>query len=485
MINLQTLIVFWTVLLCGYSCQTQSNTAHVEYDYSEIESNLIRPIQIKGYAYTKYDLLDRMKHYGIPGLSIAIVHDGEIRWSKAYGYRDAHNQLLLETNTLIQAASVTKPITALAILKLMEEGFLDLDQSANYYLKRWKLPDNEFTQQKEVSIRHLLTHTSGLNSHGFDGYHRDELMPTPIEVLDGSNDDGPVEVEQIPGSKWRYSGGGYIILQLIIEDVTGMSFEEYMNEEILTPLKMTNSIYQMPLDTIRYQNVSSGHYADGTVLSGKWRNLSETGPGGMWSTAEDIAKYCMTIQDIYTGKRTDFLSKHTIDLMLTQHSNREWGLGPWVPGPNNSKIFRHDGKNHGYFAEFIAHAESGDAIVVMTNGDRGYNLTREIMLGISDMLDWDVEKVREIDVPNISTTDLEQYTGIYDWIERPGFHIEVRIESNQLLVNASGFPTDYLTAFDTHSFIDLESSVEVIFRSTEENKINGLKWRRFEFSKIE
>ncbi len=192
---------------------------------------------------------------------------GKLHWSKAYGLSNADKNIKVDRETMFQVASITKPITALGILKLVEQEKITLDDEVNKHLNGWQIQDNEFTKTEKVTIRRLLTHTAGLNGHGFDGYPQTEKLPSVIEVLNGEGNWAGVAVENTPGNAWRYSGGGYVILQKLIEDVTGQSFENYMEEEVLKPLKMNHSTFQQPLNKEVYKNVSSAHDNDGNAVN--------------------------------------------------------------------------------------------------------------------------------------------------------------------------------------------------------------------------
>lgn len=485
---MKSIILFASFFLLLSACSIKStiNAQNVDNEIQAIENNLIQTIQIRTDPKRGFNLEERMRYHSVPGVSVAVVKDGRLLWSKAYGVRDNETKEELDVNTLLQAASISKAVTAIGVLKLIQDEKLDIDLNINQYLKSWKVPENEFTTKEKVTIRRALTHTAGLNLHGFDGYLQDSILPSAVEILNGEGESRQVLVDEVPGSRWRYSGGGYIILQLLIEDLTGRDFEEYMNTEILKPFGMTNSVYQQPLDTSKYKNVSSGHGENGRVIEGKWRNFAEKGPGGLWTTPTDLAKLCLALQKIRAGKKSEVLSKSTVSSMLEKHSERNWGLGPLIQGTGDSIIFRHDGRNNGYLADFVAFADQGIAAVVMTNADKGNRLKNEIMMAISDYYKWNFENPEIIDPIDLSTKDFQKYLGVYDWIERPGYFIEVIIKDSKLNVIAPGFPDDILTPTDESNFIDVETAVRVKFKTAEDGAINGLTWRgRFNFRKVQ
>src|SRR5215813_2489454 len=177
---------------------------------------------------------DRMTHYHVPGLSLAFVHDGTVAWTQAFGVARVGGEPVT-SETLFQASSISMPVTALAVLRLVEQGKLNLEVDVNQYLKSWKLPTNRFTEQKKVTLRGLLSHTAGATVHGFEGYASGKKLPTLVQVLNGESpaNSAPVMIDFVPGTSFRYAGGGYAIIQQLLIDVTGEPFPELMQELVL------------------------------------------------------------------------------------------------------------------------------------------------------------------------------------------------------------------------------------------------------------
>src|SRR5262249_44546830 len=149
----------------------------------------------------------------------------------------------VDAETLFQAASISKPVTAMAVVRMAQEGRLGLDQPVNELLKRWKLPENEFTVARKVTVRDLLSHTAGATVGGFPGYPAGTPLPSLLEILDGKPpaNTPPIRVDSVPGPTYRYSGGGYTVLRLMLEDVSGQPFDELMRKMVLEPLGMMHS----------------------------------------------------------------------------------------------------------------------------------------------------------------------------------------------------------------------------------------------------
>ncbi|MFC2126563.1 serine hydrolase domain-containing protein [Bacteroidota bacterium] len=361
---------------------TSEKSPILEEGASRTENSLERTIIVEGELQENFSISERMKYYNVPGLSIAIVKDGKIHSAKVYGVANTDNGTKVETNTIFQAGSISKPLAALAVLKLFENNEVGLDVDVNYYLTHWKVPENEFTKKEKVTLRRLLTHTAGMNVDGFPGYRQTDDFPSIEQVLKGDGNTPKIEVDTVPGTIWRYSGGGYTVMEKVVEDVSGMPFEEYMDQNILKPLGMENSTYQQPLPP-NYHGIASAAYDNrGELIEGLWHNYPEHAAAGLWTTPTDLAKYCIEIQEILAGKPEGFLSKETVEMMLTKHKN-DWGLGLSLMWGGDSLRFQHGGKNAGFTNNIIAYAHRGDAIIIMTNADNGGRLIGEILKSLS------------------------------------------------------------------------------------------------------
>jgi CubicO group peptidase (beta-lactamase class C family) len=206
-------------------------------------------------------LADRMAALHVPGVSIAVIHDGKIEWARGFGVTRIGGSAVTP-DTLFQAASISKPVTALAVLHLVESGRLDLDTDVNRYLKTWQVPANSFTERTKVTLRELLTHSAGMTVHGFPGYASDAARPTVVQVLNGEKpaNTPAIVVDTEPGTAWRYSGGGFVVTQLLLEDVTGQAFPRLMHDIVLGPVGMTRSTYEQPLPQNRMAEAESGGF---------------------------------------------------------------------------------------------------------------------------------------------------------------------------------------------------------------------------------
>lgn len=455
-------------------------------DIGAIEDGLLPSIQVKGDSSITYNIQDRMDHYKVPGVSIAIVQDGIIKWAKGYGIANTNTGRKVDTATIFQAGSISKPLAAIAALQLVENGNLDLDNDINTYLTDWKVPENEFTIIEKVTLRRLLTHSAGMTVHGFPGYKQSDSFPSITQVLNGEGNTAKILVDTLPGSIWRYSGGGYTVIEKIIEDLSGESLDDYMAKNVLRPMGMVKSTFQQPLGEQFHLNASAAYDEKGNIIEGLWHNYPEQAAAGLWTTAADLAKYCVEIQEILSGKENGVLKKHTVEQMLTKHKN-DWGLGPSLRKEKDSLLFGHGGKNAGFTNNMVAFANKGIAVVVMTNADNGGKLIGEILRAVSDYYDWEISNQRIVETIQVAEDDLQQLTGKYKLnFQVPdigNYFIDVSVVNGKLTVtDPNNGEVNTLTALKALHFVDLESGDDVVFQNSEEHQ-GVLFNNRFQFDK--
>lgn len=415
-----------------------------------------------------------MVHHNVPGVSIAVIKDGKIQWTKGYGYASVEDGKKVDENTMFQAASISKPVAASAALKLMEAGKLDLDADVNTYLKDWKIQDSRFTSENKITLRHLVTHTGGLTVHGFRGYAKGEAVPTVIQVLNGENpaNSAAIVPDTMPGSIWRYSGGGYTIAQKVMEDVSGKPFPTLMDELVLNKIGMTNSTYQQPLPEKYYKQASFGYRGDGQKVTGNWHSYPEIAAAGLWTTPTDLAKFVIAVQNSLKGKSPNFLSQETTKAMLTKHLG-DWGLGPSLSGEGDSLRFGHGGANEGFRCNMMGFALLGDGVVVMTNSDNGSALAGELLRSVSKVYNWNVYQPTVKKVVKLDTNILKKYLGIYEL--QPGLHVEMILENDKLMAQQSwdGVKLNLNAESDTKFFIR-EEGMNLKFNLDEQGEVVSL-----------
>jgi CubicO group peptidase (beta-lactamase class C family) len=372
-----------------------------------------------------------MRFYKVPAVSIAVIDRFSLAWARAYGVRQAGNAEPANVENLFQAASISKPLVALATLHLVDRGKLQLDEDVNKQLISWKIPENEFTRQKPVTLRQLLDHSGGLTNHEVGTYGLDQRIPTLLESLDGKPParNRPVYVDYLPGSRSRYSGGGYSVLQQLLIDVSGQTFPEFMTETVLKPLGMTHSNYQQPLSKELAPVAAIGHRYTGEALKGGWVALPEMAAGGLWSTPSDLALFVIELEKSAAGKSNKVLSKElTREMLTTQIASM--GLGVTIEGKGRSLHFSHGGSNPGYRCFMVGYPQTGQGAVVMTNSDLGHDLVREIIRSIANEYRWADYHPVVREIVSIDPKLFENFVGEYEYA--PGRSITVTTENSRL-----------------------------------------------------
>ena len=381
------LFILLTIILVQ-SCSERPTTVSTIDMIKKVENGLTTPIFIEGDS--TWTIEERMEHYGVPGVSIAVINNGKIEWTKVYGIMDKESKSPVTEKTLFQAASISKPVTAYAALTLVEQKKIALDEDINSFLKSWKLADNEFTQDKKVTLKNLINHSAGITVHGFLGYSPDLPVPTLVEVLNGTSpsNSSPSVVDKIPEESFRYSGGGYNIVQQMMIDVEGKTFPEIMNQLVLQPLEMNNSTYNQPLTGEQLTLAATGYLPDGTMVKGKRHTYPEMAPAGLWTNAEDLARFAVNIQETLKDNSQKGLSKDMTTKMLTPFVEEFIGLGIFINKMNNEIYFGHGGWNEGFSSELMAHRDKGYGVAVLINSNHP-DFISEIIRSVALTYEWD------------------------------------------------------------------------------------------------
>ena len=380
---------------------------------ARVESGLVTPVAIAGRPEARFTIAQRMQHYHVPGVSIAVIHGGQVEWARGYGVRELGSTIPVDTTTLFQAGSISKPVAATAALRLVEQGKLDLDADINTLLSSWKVPDNEFTRVKPVTLRGILSHSAGLTVHGFPGYDVDAPVPSVVQVLSGAPpaNTAPVRVDVAPGTIWRYSGGGITVGQLAMTDVTGRAFPDLVRDLVLTPAGMSHSTYENPLPATYARHAASGHEQLDTPVHGRYHTYPEMAAAGLWTTPSDLARWAIELQRAYAGTSTRMLSQAMARQMLTKQF-ADWGLGIGLRGSGDSATFNHGGRDEGFVAQLTAFVNHGDGVVVMTNGVSGA-LLQEISRSVAEAYGWPLPPRRTMALAKVGVDSPSELAGRY------------------------------------------------------------------------
>lgn len=428
-------IVWVCACLVIFSTSAQAQTRLSKNQRIEaVQDHLTRYAYIKGAPDQEMTLESRMTQLRVPGVSIAAIRDGRIDWARGYGVRELGGPPITP-QTLFCAASISKPITAMGVLKLVEEGKIDLDTDVNHYLKRWKIPENQFTTQKKVTVRELLSHTSGIGTHYDDLYDPAQPMPTIIQMLNGEKPakTAPVRVEAVPGMKFAYSNGGYLVLYLLVEDVSGEPFAEFIEQNVLKPIDMSDSTFEAPLSPEWTGRSATAYAENGTTATPPAKfyepNLAA---GGLWTTPTDLAKFLIELQREYAGTSHRVLNQATAKLMMTAVSGppaMRFGLGILVGGSRQSPFIRFEGSAL-FQDDMVAYlGGSRDGIVVMTSGGDGGQLMGDVIRSAATV--YDLPDFRSIEhvVVDVSPQVLGSYVGTYSFVKvtMQGHHLMAEI----------------------------------------------------------
>ncbi len=401
----------------------------------QVETGLVPAVELAGQPVQRYTMAERMRHYHVPAVSVAVINDGKLEWAKAYGHLRADSLHLATTETLFQAASVSKPVSALGALRLVEQGRIPLDSNVNRYLTSWQVPASRFTVEKPVTLRGLLSHSSGLNVHGFGGYKPGKPLPTLRQILNGEApaNSPAVRPDTVPGTRWRYSGGGYLVVQQLIEDISRQPFAAYMQQTVLKPLGMTHSTFTQPLPAPLLARATTGHDGNGQPIRGDRHTYPELAPAGLWTTPTDLARYLLHVQQTWHNKQGGVISPAMTRQMLTPQSGG-YGLGPGLGGKDMELAFGHGGGNEGFRCFIYAFANTGQGAVVMTNADNGMGLVNEVLRGISAVYNWPSFKPVIKKMVTLTDGQLARLTGRYEGYGDKKPVLSVTVRDNGLLI---------------------------------------------------
>jgi CubicO group peptidase (beta-lactamase class C family) len=409
-------------------------------------------------------LADRMARFHTPGISIAVVNEGRIEWARGFGVREAGRHEPVTERTVFQAGSISKPVFALGVVRLAQEGKLDLDADVNTYLKSWKVPLNGQWQPR-VTLRQILSHSAGLTVHGFPGYRTTEPLPTIVDVLEGrppANTD-PVRVNLVPGTQFRYAGGGTTVAQLAVTEQLGKPFPHLMADAVLLPLGMADSTYEQPLPASHAGAAASAHPWKGDVLPGRWHVYPEMAAAGLWTTAADLARVGIEMQKALRGE-SKLLAKERAAQMLSPTVQDDVGIGFFLQGKSETQRFGHGGWDEGFVANLTFYKDRGQGAVVMINSNEGHALIDEVLRAVAKEYGWPGFFDEEKKAASVAPEVLDGYAGEYT--APKGFRATITRREGGLLLTVGGQPALELTPESETGFFATASNTDVVFERT-------------------
>ena len=414
------------VMLC---CACRAQVSH-QHRITEVTNSLLPPTRIVGEA--PLHLADRALYHCVPGLSIAVIDDFELKGVAHFGVVSAQEPLAVSDSTLFSVGSLSKAVTAVTVLSMVRDGMIDLDRDVNQQLSSWRVPDTELTANEAVTPRRLLNHTGGIVVSRPSSYSAD-LLPSALQILQGVEPAAlvPVAVNRVPGTVFQYSNAGYTILRLLIEERSGRPFAEVVSERVFEPLGMVHSSFEAPLPGRLIQHAAFGHGSDGKPAFEGRQWLGHTAAGGLWTTAADYASFVVELQRTLAGRSTRVLSRELATEMISPQDSDRYGLGVFLHQRDDKReYFSHIGDGLGFVAGFAAHRSNGKSAVVLSNGVGGIHLVREVMAAVAQVYEWPDYLPPERQPVTLSSEDIDRLVGRY----RSGFDqlLEVRREREEL-----------------------------------------------------
>jgi CubicO group peptidase (beta-lactamase class C family) len=446
-----------------WSCYTASDA---EGRKKQVEQGMLPPVVFDG-EIKPLSVESRMAVYKTPALSVAVIHKGKLDWSAAWGRLQTEGAPA-DCGTLFQAGSLAKPFTLLAALRMKTAGLIDIDRNIETYLSSYHLPAGRQTDANPVTFRNLLAHTAGITPGGYAGYAQNEPIPTDQQIVRGEapTNSRKVEVLNTPGASLGYSGGGYTVVEIALQDQLHKPFDQIMREWVLAPVGMRQADFAMPLPASSHPHSARGHQIDGTLVPGGWNNYPEQAAAGLWATATDLAMFLLEIHKGYEGTSNVFTQVSIREMLANPIENHVYGFR--LIGEGNQVFITHYGGTVGYTAGMTLNLRTGDGAVFLINSDNGANLGTEFFSAVSRAYEWPTfreEKVKRMKQP---TAVLQSLTGNYVFPEQ-AWTVSVVYEHDSLtlvfpkgnrlplvMVPIQGRPREFIHDTGVHASFDGE-----------------------------
>ncbi len=425
----------------------------VEERIARIERSLIAPLQLEGEPTPTQTLGELMAATEVPALALAIVDDCSVVWSGGWGTLEADGETAVTGSTPFQVGSVSKAVTATLAMILAAEGELDLDRPVNDLLRTWRLPDNDLARETPVLVRHLLAHSAGLTRTAY-WFERGAALPSIPALLGGEAGNPAIAVEEAPGSRAVPSNSGFLLLQNILEDVTGIPLARLADSRLFTPTGMSDSAFE-PVDEAFLARATTGHRRDGTAMEGK-APLIPAAPGGLWSSAEDLGRLLAELMKSWQGRSERLLPREMTRRMLSPQLDG-MGLGLHLRGEGEDFSFQQAGGGIGSQSRLIAYPERCQGAVVVINTDRGRRLIAETLAAVGQEYDWPDLPLRRAKI-QLDAEALQRFAGRYEYDAAPGNFLTFFVEGDDLLARARRDPFPVFPVSETVVVAPLNAS---------------------------
>ena len=464
--------------------QTFSQSNQLADQIIQVENNLIPFVPVKGFK--GWNILDRMKYYKVPGVSVAVIRNYKVAWAKGYGLADTTTKVPVTTETMFSAGSISKFLMAVTALKMVEKKQIALEAPINNYLSSWKIADNDFTRKTPVSLRMLLSHTAGTSQTSYFGFTPNQPLPNLVEILSGTkiSESRPVVVNSEPDKEFRYSGGGSMIAQLALMDVSKQSLESLTQAILFDKLDMKNSTFTQPV-SVKFAKQSAWAYSSASWFKGMSYVYPQQAAAGLYSTPTDLAKFFIDVQKSYLGKGK-ILGQAITKQMLTPQQNVSDGsykeqiaIGPFLIQRTDNKdpkgvYFKFTGVNAGFLAFGMASVEGGNGVIIMMNsGDDVNGLGKEIRRAVAKTYDWTNFLPKEIEPISLSENELDKFTGRYKMADDEVLYL--RRENNYLVENINDGNNIYCFPIAKDSIVFTDYNVKAFFKTNEQGEVVSLQ----------
>lgn len=474
------------VLLFASSCSTlskNSNEANIANDQvscislkgsaaqkNQLEHGIRGQVKFTGEPENLSSIIDKMSEYTIPTVSLAVIKLGEIAWADTYHNASFPEEQELDCTSVFQAASLSKPVTFLAALRMQAAGEIELDRDIQDYLKDYTLPPGKQTRENPVTLRNIFSHTSGITAGGYQGYVQDLPMPSDLDVLRGAAgvNSPAVEVLTTPNEALAYSGGAYTLAEVALQDKFGEEFSGIMRRWILEPAGMQYSDFTQPRTASKTEQVAKGYTSSGVVLEGGWRNHPEQAAAGLWSNATDMAKFLLEIYKAYQGKTSIFSASDIKAILDDERDGLVYGF--ILNRSGDDVAITHYGGNAGYRTGMTISLATGNGLVYLINSDNGGTLGNELLLSAAQVYKWAHFQQTSATPKQLSTQDLMPLVGEYKWNDQVDLSMRYDEEEKQLSLifpNGDAYKLRPIVGEEL-DFIHPGSGVTVSFRKDED-----------------
>ena len=475
-------IVFFSFIL--FTKQLFSQKDSIAIRMNSVENNLIPFTPIKDFK--GWNILDRMEYYKVPGVSIAVIKDYKIDWSKGYGIADTITKTPVTTKTMFSAGSISKFVMAVMALKMVENGSLELDRPINDYLTSWKIEENNYTINTPITLRMLLSHSAGTSQTSYFGFSPEQPLPTIKEILMGDkiSESRPVVVNSNPNVTFRYSGGGSMIAQMALMDVSKKTFHSLANELLFDKLKMKNSTFEQPVPS-KFKKQCSWAYSSASWFKGMPYVYPQQAAAGLYTTPTDLANFFIEVQKSYLGKGKILSEEMTKKMLTPQHEvsdgayKEQIGIGPFLIQQTqnndlNGVYFEFTGVNAGFLAYGIGSVKGGNGVVIMLNsGDDVNGLGKEIRRSVAKVYQWNNFLPTEIEPIVLAENELNEYVGRYRMSKNEVLYL--RKENNYLVENINQGNDIYCFPIKKDTIIFSDYNIKGFFKRNENNEVIGLQ----------